>query len=565
MPKENNKMQVDIDTLKKQNVNDLLSIKELYKRIEELGEKITQIKYIDNTIVKKIKKEYEKLNKIILDENIQVELTNKINEIIPQMETNKKEINLNTNNIESRCINVKYPPKGFSGAKGDGKTDDTQALKNIFDSLKDGDTLYFPKGEYKTTSTLTIKKAIKLQMQGTIVAHHSVTTLLFKNDEVQGNFSNNKSDINFLDCEINVTRDSVNGDKTNPTAIGVEVWNAFYPRFLFKKVTENYIGVKLKAEKYGTGYSAITYGSFFITLLNNYYCNLYLEAGNDGFVTQNQFYGGSFSGGYLPNNMPKDSIHIFLNNIGNSVINENTFFSCSLEGHMKTAIKGYKMTGNKFISLRYEMPKIEKLVDFDNCRFNILKESQYICNPMREGKFNITTLNNNKTPHNTLIQFIDYKLGLVTYYDGIFYVTPNQNKDGTYSSYANGISEVNIPTSWEEVEIQKSGFSDVFMYANANNVTDGVLSISCCYNDKYVISEQTEYSSIKLKKPPKHSKEIILDFRGTTSKDITITNDTSISAIIDKTGNYKTIPIGTSFVKLFYRYHNNQIFILNIY
>ena len=80
MPKENNKMQVDIDTLKKQNVNDLLSIKELYKRIEELGEKITQVKYIDNTLVKKIKKEYEKLKKIILDENIQVQLDNKIDE-----------------------------------------------------------------------------------------------------------------------------------------------------------------------------------------------------------------------------------------------------------------------------------------------------------------------------------------------------------------------------------------------------------------------------------------------------------------------------------------------------
>ena len=34
MPKENNKMQVDIDTLKKQNVNDLLSIKELYSKLE---------------------------------------------------------------------------------------------------------------------------------------------------------------------------------------------------------------------------------------------------------------------------------------------------------------------------------------------------------------------------------------------------------------------------------------------------------------------------------------------------------------------------------------------------
>ena len=58
MTKENNKMQVDIDTLKKQNVNDLLSIKELYSKIEELGEKISQIKYIDNALIKKFKKEY---------------------------------------------------------------------------------------------------------------------------------------------------------------------------------------------------------------------------------------------------------------------------------------------------------------------------------------------------------------------------------------------------------------------------------------------------------------------------------------------------------------------------
>ena len=55
MPKENNKVdinkhEIDIDTLKKQNVNDLLSIKELYKKIEELGEKISQIKYIDTAL-----------------------------------------------------------------------------------------------------------------------------------------------------------------------------------------------------------------------------------------------------------------------------------------------------------------------------------------------------------------------------------------------------------------------------------------------------------------------------------------------------------------------------------
>ena len=85
MSKENNKMQVDIENLFKQNVNDLLSIKELYRKLKEMEEKITQFKYIDNTLVKKLKKEYEKLNKIILDENVQVKLTNDIETINSQL------------------------------------------------------------------------------------------------------------------------------------------------------------------------------------------------------------------------------------------------------------------------------------------------------------------------------------------------------------------------------------------------------------------------------------------------------------------------------------------------
>lgn len=76
-----NKHEVDIDTLKKQNVNDLLSIKELYRRLGEIQEKIDRIKYIDSTLIKKIKREYGELKKVIIDENVQVELLNKIEEL----------------------------------------------------------------------------------------------------------------------------------------------------------------------------------------------------------------------------------------------------------------------------------------------------------------------------------------------------------------------------------------------------------------------------------------------------------------------------------------------------
>ena len=86
MPKEKNKVdinkhEIDIDTLFKQNVNDLSAIKELYRKLKEVDEKILQIKYIDSKLADKIKKDYEKLKETIKDENVQTKLTKLINDI----------------------------------------------------------------------------------------------------------------------------------------------------------------------------------------------------------------------------------------------------------------------------------------------------------------------------------------------------------------------------------------------------------------------------------------------------------------------------------------------------
>ena len=67
MPIDINKHEVDIDTLKKQNENDLCSIKELYRKIEELENKIEQINYINTKLVEKIKKDYEIFKSEILN------------------------------------------------------------------------------------------------------------------------------------------------------------------------------------------------------------------------------------------------------------------------------------------------------------------------------------------------------------------------------------------------------------------------------------------------------------------------------------------------------------------
>ena len=87
-----NSQQVDIENLFKQNELDLSSIKELYRKLKDLEKKISQIKYIDSNLTDKLKKDYEKLKKVILDENIQVQLTNDINDIKSRLENLENQV-----------------------------------------------------------------------------------------------------------------------------------------------------------------------------------------------------------------------------------------------------------------------------------------------------------------------------------------------------------------------------------------------------------------------------------------------------------------------------------------
>ena len=104
MINENNKMQVDIENLFKQNVNDLSSIKELYRKLKEVEEKISQIKYIDSNLAYKLKREYEKLKRIILDENVQAKLANDIETINVKLNDEIEKINVKLND-EIETIN----------------------------------------------------------------------------------------------------------------------------------------------------------------------------------------------------------------------------------------------------------------------------------------------------------------------------------------------------------------------------------------------------------------------------------------------------------------------------
>ena len=155
MPYDINSQQIDIENLFKQNANDLSSIKELYRKLKDLEEKITQIKYIDSKLTDKLKKDYEKLKRIILDENIQIELTNGINEINTSINKINNDINEVSSQLDNKAnlnqfieINAKYPPTPLVGITMDGETDDTNALNSIINFMSNNNikTLIFPEG-----------------------------------------------------------------------------------------------------------------------------------------------------------------------------------------------------------------------------------------------------------------------------------------------------------------------------------------------------------------------------------------------------------------------------------
>jgi hypothetical protein len=121
-----NKIQQNIKELQDQNAIDFQQWKRLGQEIERLERKIkTSDKHL-NLLVKKIKYDYENLRKVIIDENIQIQLNNKIeanrqeinkkvnketfnnsvNELVSTIEKNKLEINNSVSKINENLQNI---------------------------------------------------------------------------------------------------------------------------------------------------------------------------------------------------------------------------------------------------------------------------------------------------------------------------------------------------------------------------------------------------------------------------------------------------------------------------
>ena len=201
MTKENNKMQVDIENLFKQNVNDLSSIKELYRKLKEVEEKISQIKYIDSTLAYKLKKEYEKLKKIILDENVQVQLDNKIDEFNIKLTNDIETINSQMNTNTSKINNLGYLNILDYGADNTGIIDCSSAINKALNDINENvKTIKFPQGYYTTSKITLPNKEIYIEADNATIRSINYDIIFEQNNHIFTSISG----FIFKNCKVGI-------------------------------------------------------------------------------------------------------------------------------------------------------------------------------------------------------------------------------------------------------------------------------------------------------------------------------------------------------------------------
>ena len=83
----------DIQNLQDQNKYDFQEIKRLDRLIKDYDKRVTQSINFNNLINKKIESDYNKIKKIILDENVSATLDKKINDVINKINELEERIN----------------------------------------------------------------------------------------------------------------------------------------------------------------------------------------------------------------------------------------------------------------------------------------------------------------------------------------------------------------------------------------------------------------------------------------------------------------------------------------
>lgn len=263
---------------------------------------------------------------------------------------------------------VAYITPQMYGAVGDGTTDDTAAIQAMFDDAAGEKKVYFPVGNYLTTTTIDVPLVPDIEMDGMIKASHTGNALVLGQAAV---YNMNK-------C---VKVKLIHSGSVHDGSIGLVVGAFARSTFYLAYVTNFSTNVRLSSN----GGKGIFFNTFYIDDLNGAQVCLDLDGTGGwidgtsteatGWINDNLFIGGSLVRGTA------DTTGIQICN-GNN----NVFLKPGLEGAGTSAhiIYGER---NTFINARCESSTVGLRVD--NGRENTMTSNYG--NPVFENKSDFST------------------------------------------------------------------------------------------------------------------------------------------------------------------------------
>ena len=218
--------------------------------------------------------------------------------------------------VDSQLEHIVINVKNF-GAKGDGVTDDTQAIQNAIEVAREGDKVFIPSGMF-ICNGITINKAIQFECHGTlkVTSNEACTCVTVGNTE------------NILDGFKGVFKLHKGSPTYSSDFVGLKVINCDSGTF---EVTATNFTTQMEMIGHNKG---CCYNTIHFNAMKNGKTGLRLTSVGTGWVNENKFYNGRFF--WFSGNTGENLTHI---DITDKDQNNNIFFSPSLEGANGTFIK----------------------------------------------------------------------------------------------------------------------------------------------------------------------------------------------------------------------------------
>ena len=254
-------------------------------------------------------------------ENIENDFTNNIELVKNDIEdinnnvsdTNEK-VNINNIDLSQRFINVKRPPYN---AKGDGVTNDYDAIMQAYNDANDNDTLLISSDQgFVVDKTLVFDKGVNIEMRSPIILD---TNSNIPAIEI-GSFDGQNMSIRKLKFNLKVSRKN-RTTWTNDNDIGIKLINQFSNDINIQQVEGFTVGIEAVGNNSGFSHNQIRLHD----IVNNHK-HVILTALNGGYVNENLWIGGRFTnfGADTPDNNFKDKRRaIVIHSPDNSYINNN--------------------------------------------------------------------------------------------------------------------------------------------------------------------------------------------------------------------------------------------------